>query len=588
MRKFHPLILVFLGLGLGFVLFNQSAARQAEMAPEAALASGFTYQGRLTLQDGVADGAANGIYDFEFRLYDAATDGSQVGGTVSMADVTVSDGLFSVMLDFGEAPFSGEARWLEIAVREGNSTGGYTYLSPRQQLSATPYALHAMEAGSVSWGDVQGRPAGLDDGDDDTTYTAGAGLVLNGNEFAGQGSAFGNVVVVAKSGGDFTSVQAALDSITDAGADNPYLVTVAPGVYEEQVTLKPHVTVEGAGEDVTIVRWTGGSQAPWEGDGSATVRGADHAALRHLTVESDGTGQAFAVGVLSIDADTMLRHVTARAWDASDNRGVANYAGSAVLVQNVTALGSGGDHSHGVVNDGSPLVIMRDVRAEASGGSINYGVINWHTGSPEMFDVAARATGAANSNYGIYNNGSFPNVNGGIVRATGANTNRGIYNWNGSSAVIQGVRIFALGGVNTFGVHNVDSAAWLLEITISAAGGSSTNRGVYNQNSPAVMNNVTAVAFGGSLTTGVLNRNSTPELMNVRAAGVGGSLTNYGLYNDGAATEVRHSKLEGATNSVFMNGGSATVAYSELVGPVTSGLMCLGNYDQSLSAVVCP
>ena len=45
----------------------------------------------------------------------------------------------------------------------------------------------------------------------------------------------GNIVKVAKSGPGFRSIQAALDSIRDANEDNTYLVSVAPGVYEEQV-----------------------------------------------------------------------------------------------------------------------------------------------------------------------------------------------------------------------------------------------------------------------------------------------------------------------------------------------------------------
>ncbi len=41
-----------------------------------------------------------------------------------------------------------------------------------------------IETGAVSWDDVGNRPAGLDDGDDDTTYAAGAGLALTGTEFS--------------------------------------------------------------------------------------------------------------------------------------------------------------------------------------------------------------------------------------------------------------------------------------------------------------------------------------------------------------------------------------------------------------------
>jgi hypothetical protein len=97
----------------------------------------FTYQGYLT--DGGSP--ADGTYDFEFKLYDAASDGSQMGSTVIKDDVTVTDGVFTVELDFGSSIFTGDARWLEIGARPGSSSGSYTILTPRQALTPAPYAL---------------------------------------------------------------------------------------------------------------------------------------------------------------------------------------------------------------------------------------------------------------------------------------------------------------------------------------------------------------------------------------------------------------------------------------------------------------
>jgi hypothetical protein len=90
----------------------QEGQPQGDVGIRAAMDTGFTYQGRLT--DG--DSLANGDYDFEFKLYDAASNGTQVGSTVTKEDVTVTDGLFTVQLDFGAEVFTGDARWLEIGV----------------------------------------------------------------------------------------------------------------------------------------------------------------------------------------------------------------------------------------------------------------------------------------------------------------------------------------------------------------------------------------------------------------------------------------------------------------------------------------
>lgn len=106
------------------------------------LGSGFTYQGRLN--DGGAP--ANGSYDFEFALYTSASGGSAVD-TVDVDDIGVSGGLVNAMLDFTDAPYDGSALWVEVRVRSGASTGSYTTLSPRQALTAAPYALHALNPG---------------------------------------------------------------------------------------------------------------------------------------------------------------------------------------------------------------------------------------------------------------------------------------------------------------------------------------------------------------------------------------------------------------------------------------------------------
>ena len=112
----------------------------------------FTYQGRLT--SGGSD--VNQSCDFQFSLYDASSSGSQVGSTLTKSSVSVSDGRFNTSLDFGSSTFTGSAGFLEIAVRCPASSGSYTTLSPRQELTPTPYAIMA---------------GGLD-ADDDTSITA--------------------------------------------------------------------------------------------------------------------------------------------------------------------------------------------------------------------------------------------------------------------------------------------------------------------------------------------------------------------------------------------------------------------------------
>ncbi len=105
----------------------------------------FTYQGKLT--DGGAP--ANGSFDLEFKLFDNGAGGVQQGAAVTLEDVAVANGVFTVQLDFGAGAFSGAARFLEIGVRPGASTGAFTLLTPRQPVQSTPYAIRSLNAGSA-------------------------------------------------------------------------------------------------------------------------------------------------------------------------------------------------------------------------------------------------------------------------------------------------------------------------------------------------------------------------------------------------------------------------------------------------------
>ncbi len=128
-----------------------SAAAQAQ-------STAFTYQGQL--KNGAA--TATGLHDFRFKLFDAASGGTQVGTTQCVDNVSVTNGLFVATIDFGQQFAAPAARFLEIEVRVdtglncANSTG-YTLLAQRQSLTAAPLANHAKSAFALDAAD--GSPA---------------------------------------------------------------------------------------------------------------------------------------------------------------------------------------------------------------------------------------------------------------------------------------------------------------------------------------------------------------------------------------------------------------------------------------------
>ena len=127
-------------LGSLLVLALATACGNTLVQAQAVTAT-FTYQGELRL----ASGPATGAFDMQFRLFDASSNGFQLGDTLSLDGVLVAEGLFSVPLDFGTDQFGGERQWLEVAIRPAGG-GSYESLAPRTEVTATPYAWGAQVA----------------------------------------------------------------------------------------------------------------------------------------------------------------------------------------------------------------------------------------------------------------------------------------------------------------------------------------------------------------------------------------------------------------------------------------------------------
>jgi len=71
-----------------------------------------------------------------------------VAGPLTNSATGVTNGLFTVTLDFGPGVFTGPGRWLEVDVRT-NGNGAFTTLLPFQQLLPVPYAMTANTASNL-------------------------------------------------------------------------------------------------------------------------------------------------------------------------------------------------------------------------------------------------------------------------------------------------------------------------------------------------------------------------------------------------------------------------------------------------------
>jgi hypothetical protein len=109
------------------------------VAAQTPLSTAFTYQGELRNGGNPVSGTA----DVRFRLYNAASGGSQIGSEIDVLNVAVgTNGRFTTSLDFGA--WGDQARWLEIDARSPAGSGSYTTLTPRQAVTAAPVAAFAL------------------------------------------------------------------------------------------------------------------------------------------------------------------------------------------------------------------------------------------------------------------------------------------------------------------------------------------------------------------------------------------------------------------------------------------------------------
>lgn len=257
-----------------------------------------------------------------------------------------------------------------------------------------------------------------------------------------------NVVTVAKGGGKFTDPVAAMNSINDASATNPYLLFIGPGQYTLTSTLvmKEYVDVSGSGENVTLL--TGAISGDVFDYTSAVVKGAMHATLSNLSIKNTGGHQySFGIHTTGLGLLARLQQLTISVTGGSImNAGVLNSSSSPLMTE-VNVAVSGGGNNIGIYNISSSSPMMIGVNALVSGGGTNRGVFNY-TSSPIMDGVNLYAWGGSGNNYGVYNESGSNFVR--IRRSTLSGETKGLANSFSTDTVISQSTI--INGVSGAGV----------------------------------------------------------------------------------------------------------------------------------------
>lgn len=446
------LVVAMIGMVGGQQLWAQtinSSLEETTTAPANAPAL-ISFQGFLN--DSGGDPLADGNYPMQFALYSSSSGGSALWAE-SHGSIAVGSGYFSVLLGSGSCTtgcplgaddFSSDTRYLQASVDTGT---GYVVF-PRQRLASAPYALQATNADNATnapWSGLTGVPAGFADNIDNDTLGSlscanGQIAKWNGSSWlcaaddAGGGSGYANVITVAKSGGDYTSVAAALNSISDAADDNQYLVRVMPGEYTETnlVTVKSYVHLQGSGPMATVVTSARTSATP--SNASATVDLEDNGRISDMTVRNTGSG-TFGIALYSALSSraAVVDNVVAEAIGSGGTGHYAAYWNDAeAIIRNstlyaggATGFGTGVNAAFGSVNisAGFPQALIEN-SILMGGSASNMENCNDNTGTGFGMQLSNSSTLVRDSyicgghrGIGVYTNGN-PQVQNSSVKVS--------------------------------------------------------------------------------------------------------------------------------------------------------------------------
>ena len=182
-----------------------------------------------------------------------------------------------------------------------------------------------------------------------------------------------NVVVVAKTGGDFTDPISAMNSINDASQNKPYLIVIAPGTYSINQTLqvKPNVSIAGSSESNTIIR----NSDPNNGTTlSFQNSGNDAISLSNITIKNDSGGSE-CTAIFSASFATFDKVTAIASGCTSSNTAMEASLGG--VISNMTLIATGGNRATGLVHSLAGSLALNNVNVYVVGNSESYGILSY-------------------------------------------------------------------------------------------------------------------------------------------------------------------------------------------------------------------
>jgi hypothetical protein len=560
-------------------------AQSGSLAP---MGTGFTYQGQLKDSAG---NLINGNCDFRFILYDAEISGAQVGSPLDKTNISVMKGNFTVGLDFGNSAFLGDARWLEVAVRCPAGSGSYTTLTPRQALTAAPYALntdlldgqHATAfstTGHTHWGQswagsgnglaLLGGTTGLTAigseygvfGRSDST----SGVGIKGGATATSGFTYGVFGQADSTFGKGVYGNAASTSGSTYGVFGESYSTYGTGVYGGAIATSGSTygvfgesySTSGTGVYGSAIATSGVTYGVYGSSDSTTGTGiyghsqATTGTTNGVIGRSDSTSGTGVYGLA-----TATNGSTYGVYGSSNSTtGVAGYfsntSGSSAFIRGwgvraFTGVGAPGDlHPNGffypgAVESAGPNGVIGAASSDASDG---YGVLGLSAGTYGR-GVSGRATASSGSTYGVSGQSDSTSGTGvygyaaatsgttnGVFGRTTADTGAGVRGWaSASTGTAWGVfgQSDSTAGTGVYGINTASNGT-----TYGIFGISESTSGIGLYGNASATTGLTYGVYGVSASdngTGVYGYTSSTSGFGVRGyASQSGSVTTSGAY----------------------------------------------------------
>lgn len=149
-----------------------------------------------------------------------------------------------------------------------------------------------------------------------------------------------NTVQVWPGGATFTTIQAAINSITNASPQVQYQVAVGPGTYKENVVMKDYIYIIGVDQGDTFI-----TAPPQQSFAAGVVNSSSNSGISELTINATGGGWGSCpIGIKLCGAGPFhISGVTINTTDGGNGgnniRGLTNntgsYAGNVIIGQSI-------------------------------------------------------------------------------------------------------------------------------------------------------------------------------------------------------------------------------------------------------------